>query len=332
MKKIISFILICSILLALLTGCSYFDKTNDGGNETGDIEVGNNNSNDSADGGNTGGTTDGTDNVTSGGETDEASKGVPLSKESDPIKSLIEILSREVPDVLLGSTGLPNQIYFVQHYDAQPLEVTFDPLDYYFVCGYYNEEADEKGKTYQRAEKCSWYRFDSAEDIPEYINGEKCVLTYQFNKASSVINLLGDENTPEMEHVLWLDKQFENGYNTTPPIAFAKTVIYLQGYFADDLNKSTIYYTTRSIYHNYITIRFVELSGMKYVVVPRYVYNGELVSLESLLGPYYDVFMSVTEANNFEYEGYLSDNATFIYTLIAMEHFIEVLKEVAPQK
>ena len=33
MRRIISFILICSIMLALLTGCSYFDKTNDGGNE-----------------------------------------------------------------------------------------------------------------------------------------------------------------------------------------------------------------------------------------------------------------------------------------------------------
>ena len=33
MKKIISIILICSMLLALLSGCSYFDKTNDGGNE-----------------------------------------------------------------------------------------------------------------------------------------------------------------------------------------------------------------------------------------------------------------------------------------------------------
>jgi len=323
MKKIISILLICSMLLALLTGCSYFDKTNEGegGNETDNTGEGNN-TNNSTNGGNTDGAT---------GETDEAPKGIPLDKESDSIKSLIELLSREVPDILFGSEGLQDQIYFVQHYDAQPLEVTFDPLDYYFACGYYNGDPNEIMWTYKLAEKCNWYRFDSSENIPEYINGEKCVLAYQFNRASSVINLLGNENVPEMEHVSITDLKFENGFNTTPPIAFSKTIIYLQGYFADDLNKSTIYYTTRSIYNDYITIRFVELSGMKYIVVPRYMYSGELVSLESSLDQYYDVFMSVTEANNFEYEGYLSDNATFIYTLIAMEHFIELLKEVAPQ-
>ena len=44
MRKIISLILICSMLIAILTGCSYFDKTNEDGNEAGDVEAGNNNS------------------------------------------------------------------------------------------------------------------------------------------------------------------------------------------------------------------------------------------------------------------------------------------------
>ncbi len=46
MKKIISILLICSMLLAFLTGCSYFDKTNEdeGGDETSDVGAGNQNS------------------------------------------------------------------------------------------------------------------------------------------------------------------------------------------------------------------------------------------------------------------------------------------------
>ena len=44
MKKIISFILIYSMLLAFLTGCSYFDKTNEGGNEADNAGADSNNS------------------------------------------------------------------------------------------------------------------------------------------------------------------------------------------------------------------------------------------------------------------------------------------------
>ena len=59
MKKIISNLLICSMLLALLSGCSFFDKTNEAGNQADNAGDGNN-TNGSTEGGNTGGTTDGT--------------------------------------------------------------------------------------------------------------------------------------------------------------------------------------------------------------------------------------------------------------------------------
>ena len=260
MKKIISFILICSMLLALLTGCSYFDKTGEGGNEVGDVEVGNNNGE--------------KDNVTSG-ETEESTKakGTPLDKESDVIESIINYIRNYYSDHDMPSNSLEWKLERIENEVWRPLEVTFDTFDYYFVCGYDNDSSDRY--FFNRAEKCNWYKFDSVDEIPEYYNGEKCAYVFQFNKASSIINLLdGQSDVPKMEHFLWYQPEFKDGYNAKSPIAYGETIIYLC--YTDYLNYSTfsgikiwnegtIYYSTSSYDYRWVTIPTVDIYGERYI-------------------------------------------------------------------
>jgi hypothetical protein len=145
------------------------------------------------------------------------------------------------------------------------------------------------------------------------------------------MNLLGNENVPEMEHVSTTDFKFENGYNITPPIAFAETIIFLQGYFTEDLNKSTIYYTTRSMYHYYITIRFVELDGVKYATIPskQVKHNppnqGEYKhSLEVELDIYYDDLIDVVEIDKYSI---CNEHSTYYYSCIKIDDVVRVMKE-----
>ncbi len=333
MKKIISFILICSMLLAFLTGCSYFDKTNEGegGNETDNVGDGNN-TNGSTEGGNTGGTTDGTDNVTNGGETEEdtKAKGIPLDKESDVIESIIDYIDNYYSDHDMGDNSLEYKIRLTVNGVWRPIEVTFDTFDYYFVCGYDNDPGDDYYES--RAKKCNWYKFNSAEEIPEYYNGEKCAYVFQFNKASSIVNLLeGQSDVPEMEHFLWYRPEFEDGYNAKPPIAYGETIIYLC--YTDYLSvkiwdEGTIYYSTSSYDYKWVTIPTVDIYGDIYIsmLTNQILSTGEEVeiSLDGRLGNYTEFFVDKVEIDKYSIS---YPHCTYYYSCILVEDFIKILNE-----
>ena len=246
MKKIISIFLICSMLLALLTGCSYFDKKDENKDE---------------------------DIVNGGGGTDEAPKGIPLDKDSDVIESIIDYIDNYYSDHDMPSNSPEWKLRRIESEVYRPMEVTFDTFDYYFVCGYDNDPGDNYHES--RAKKCNWYKFNSAEEIPEYYNGEKCAYVFQFNKASSIVNLLeGQSDVPKMEHFLWYQPEFEDGYNAKSPIAYGETIIYLC--YTDYLNYSTfsgikiwnegtIYYSTSSYDYRWVTIPYVEFFDERYI-------------------------------------------------------------------
>ena len=334
MKKIISFILICSMLLALLTGCSYFDKTNDGGNEVGDVEAGNNNGE--------------KDNGTSG-ETEEntKTKGIPLDKESDVIESIIDYIRNYYSDHDMPSNSLEWKLERIENEVWRPLEVTFDTFDYYFVCGYDNDSSNSYYAS--RAKECNWYRFDSVDEIPKYYNGEKCAYVFQFNKASSIINLLdGQSDVPKMEHFLWYEPEFEDGYNAKSPIAYGETIIYLC--YTDYLNYSTfsgikiwnegtIYYSTSSYDYRWVTIPTVDIYGERYIsLLTRQVFqkNGEErtkeTGFELHLGDYSDAFTDVIEIEKYSIKrDYKSGSTPLIkidyYSCIKVDDFVRGLNE-----
>ena len=328
MKKIISFILICSILLALLTGCSYFDKTGEGGNETGDVEVGNNNGE--------------KDNVTSG-ETEESTKakGTPLDKESDVIESIINYIRNYYSDHDMPSNSLEWKLERIENEVWRPLEVTFDTFDYYFVCGYDNDSSDRY--FFNRAKECNWYKFDSVDEIPEYYNGEKCAYVFQFNKASSIVNLLeGQYDVPKMEHFLWYQPEFKDGYNAKSPIAYGETIIYLcyTEYLSIKIwDEGTIYYSTSSYDYRWVTIPYVEFFDERYIsLLTRQVTqtNGEENigerDIALYFGKYSDDFTDVIEMEKYSIKtGYKTEfysmTNTDYYSCISVEDFFKILNE-----
>ena len=326
MKKIISLILICSMLLAFLTGCSYFDKTGEGGNETNNNELGN--------GGNTDGAT---------GETDEAPKGIPLDKESDVIESIIDYLYNYYSDHDMGPNNLEWKISQMVYDLWRPLEVTFDTFDYYFVCGYDNDP-DNNHFYDSRAKKCNWYKFNSAEEIPEYYGGEKCAFVFQFNKASSIVNLLeGQSDVPEMEHFLWYQPEFQDGYNVKSPIAYGETIIYLcyinyldptSNAYMKIWDEGTIYYSTSSYDYRWVTIPFVEIDGVKYVYwlskQVGYESNGQNVNEltpDYSLGKYYNDFIDVIEVDKYSVERVEPYHKIDYYSCIRIDDFFEIVNK-----
>ena len=75
----------------------------------------------------------------------------------------------------------------------------------------------------------------------------------------------------------------------------------------------------------------MEIDGVDCVRINRWRNSdGEIHSLESKLGEYYDVV--VQEARLDEFQLSLTDNNTFIITLITMDNFVKAAKAIASQK
>jgi hypothetical protein len=308
------------MLLAFLTGCSHFDKTNEGGDETNNNEPGN--------GGNEAGDveTDNSNNQNNEENQKPEGEGTPLDKDSDVIESIIYHMN--LSDIEYIGYNLCEKIHLVENHGAQPLEISFDAFSFYYACAYDNV-TDIMYVTEERLKQCNWYKFDDAAEIPEYYNGEKCVAVFQINKTASVVNLLQNDVVPQIEHFSSYETKFEQGYNVNPPVVFNETIIYLYGIYANEVEKKPIfYYTTTALYHAYATIRYVEYYGEKYHhIATRHVYPGyddSIKDLELLLNIYYDDFADVIE-----YEKFSADNGhqkTF-YSCIKIEDIIRVMKE-----
>ena len=319
MKKIISFILICSMLLALLTGCSYFDKTGEGGNEAGDVE------------------TDNSNNQNNEENQNPKGEGTPLDKDSDVIESIIDYLYNYYSDHDMGPSNLEWKISQMVYDLWRPLEVTFDTFDYYFVCGYDNDP-DNNHFYASRARKCNWYKFDSADEIPEFYGGEKCAYVFQFNKASSIVNLLeGQSDVPKMEHFLWYQPEFEDGYNVKPPVVYGETIIYLC--YTDYLDymslsylkiwdEGTIYYSTSSYDYRWVTMPFVDIYGDRYFsMLTNQVWgtNEVGVPLEYRFGNYTELFVDKVELDKYSIS--YKDGSTYFYSCIKVDDFFKILNE-----
>ena len=308
MKKIISGILIVASLLLCLCGCSLLDKfiCTDSNTETPDNnEV-------------------------------VQFAGTPVANGSDMIKAIVDYFYHHRIEYDMPSSGLKTKLSYIDRHNSRLFKITFAPFEYYFLCGYDNQETPISGFDRDTiAKKCHWFIFESEDQIPEYYNGEKCVFAFQFNKADSVIDLLYDDTTPAVEHFLEYTPQFKDGFNVASPLAFGKTIYYVDipgmndsfDYSAEKVS----YYSTASVFNPWLTLITMEIDGADCVRISRWRNSdGEIYSLESMLGEYYDVV--VQEARLDEFQLSLTDNNTFIITLITMDNFVKAAKAIASQK
>ena len=321
----ISFILVCSLLLMCFTGCSYFGNLNNG--DSGNVADDNNDNN-------TAGNNDTTVDNTNNEENKSPSvEGIPVDKESDVIESIFDYLIELHTDHDMLPSILEYKIDYIKQGSRKLLEITFDKSDFYFICGYDNYTGNATNYGVSRAKKCNWYRFDSAEDIPEHYNNEKCAYVFQFNKASSVVDMLEMGNVPMIDHFLWFLPEFEQGYNVKAPEVFDETIIYLcRTDYLSVWDEGTVYYNTSLYIYIWPTIRFVEIEGVKYTTIltkeVTHSTSNQSVrefSPEHELGAYYDYFKDVIEENIYVVD---RRNGTDYYSCIKIDDLIKVIKEI----
>ena len=286
MNKIISFVLLCALLITCFSGCAISNDAK------GDKEI---NQGESPDTNNTGGDMP----VIIEGE---------LDKSSDLVVTLVAYLDQYMTEYdLIGRT-------FAQKVDdikngIQPLHVVFDPSNYYFVCGYYNSPSEYGDIGYRSCNEYTWVGYKNESDVKEYYSDMKWAVVFQINRAIAVTDIVSNERQiPDIEHFRIIEPTFENGVNIADPVVFNETFIYLN-YPNCYLNKfsqstATMYYCKSIYYHSMNTIPCVCLDGEYYLYFYRYtVYadgrRAEEKDYTYTFGKYYDSLMSVLDKNSY---------------------------------
>lgn len=286
MNKIISFVLLCALLITCFSGCAISNDAN------GDKEI---NQGESPDTNNTGSDMP----VIIEGE---------LDKSSDLVVTLVAYLDQYMTEYdLIGRT-------FAQKVDdikngIQPLHVAFDPSNYYFVCGYYNSPSEYGDIGYRSCNEYTWVGYKNESDVKEYYSDMKWAVVFQINRAIAVTDIVSNERQiPDIEHFRIIDPTFENGVNIADLVVFNETFIYLNypNCYLNKFSKSTatMYYCKSIYYHPMNTIPCVCLDGEYYLCFSRYtVYADGSRSEENdytyTFGKYYDILMSVMDKDKY---------------------------------
>lgn len=311
MNRIISFVLLCAILLMCFSGCSISNGPN------GEKE-------------------------SRQGDTTEVNDGknnaVPvivegeLDKNSDLVATLLIYLEQYLTQYNIRGRSFAEQIDHIEN-GIQPILVAFDPADYYFVCGYYDPPADHYEFGYCCADNYTWVGYRSVAEIREYYKGMKWAVAFQINRALTVTDITASvKKVPNMEHFQLFKPTFEDGVNVSEAAMFDETFIYLN-YPDCDLNgasqnPSTMYYCNSIYYHSMNTIPCVCLDGKYYLSFYMYtVYKdgtrGEESDRTYDFGEYYDPLMSMMERE--KYNIVTKNGNTSFFATISLESFVDIL-------
>ena len=203
MKKIISIILLCALLLICISGCK--------------------NSNNNGDNTEQSSTTVATSRFKPNLKTNPPASDTPtepqvLDNESELIKTLVKYLQMLNLDILIYHVSLQEKIDSIKG-GTEPLYVGFDSSSYYYVCAYYNSAHEREEKDYYCCgAEYTWVRFEKESEIQEYYNDEKFLAGFQLNRSLGVTNILSVEaDVPNMEHFKWYEPEFKEGLNIKLP-------------------------------------------------------------------------------------------------------------------
>ena len=315
MKKLILFLLIGALLVLPLSGCFAGNKQNEGTTPNNTTE-------------NT------TPEVTTPGNNQNNPPISNMGELQDENSKLIETLVDYLKKYWIISDPTPTPL--ADYIDAmkngeQPIHVTFDTSNYYFVSGYCTLEHEDEARMYCCPEKYVWVKYDDASQIQEYYNEQKCVVTFQMNKSLKVENLLSkDADVSEWEHFQIYEPTFADGTDTATPITFEESFIY-----PFTTEQAVIYYTVDIYSHEELTIPCVCLEGEYYVsfwldsiTEGETFHPEESLSQASILydfGEYYDIIVDLMDTETYRVtneQGY-----THCYGLISIEDFVDILSE-----
>ena len=319
MKKLILFLLTATLLILPLSGCFVDNQQNEGTTPA-----------------NT------TENTTPESTTPEATTPEattpPENDQSNP-PAVVEELDKNHP-LVVALLEYIEDLYVERNFyqypfstqinlintGVQTLHVAFNPLDYYFVCGYANCVHESNASRVCCVEENIWIKYNSESEIQEYYNDMKCKVVFQINKALTVSDIFSLEViVPDMEHFQFYEPTFENGVNMSAPLNFDETFIYL-----NRSNESTLYYSTTVYNHVNLTIPCTYLDGQHYISL--YLYeidsNGTIAPSGGLassyilwyFGDYYDAIMAVMDTER--YNAVNKYGKTVVYGIISFEDFV----------
>ena len=310
MNKIISFVLLCSLLIMCFSGCSISNNPN--GKKESDQE------------------STPITNVNKGNTPLAIIEG-EMDKNSDLVVTLVAYLEQYTTQYNIKGRSFAQQIDHIKN-GIQPLHVAFDPTDYYFVCGYYNPANEHDEFVYCCSKDYTWVGYKSETEIQEFYNGMKCAVVFQINMALTITDIVSNERAiPDIQHFQIFKPTFENGVNVSDPVVFDETFIYLN-YPDCYLNQfsqstSTMYYCKSIYYHSMNTIPCVNLDGEYYLAFSMYVvYNDGSHTDERDycydFGEYYDTLMGMMERDKYSIAG---NKHVSVYATISLKNFADVL-------
>lgn len=309
MKRLILLILISSLLLLTLIGCN--DSTTNGNTPLSS-------------------TPEGISNETTLPENNPSEQPTDLNTEL--IETLVTYLEQYLTHYDLMGKSLFEKIDDIKG-GIQPLHVVFNPNDYYYMCGYYTPTHEYEEYMYCCARRYTWAKYENESDIPEFYESQPCMAVFQINKSLSVTDILSNTTAvPAMHHFQLYKPVFENGVNTTSPVVYDQSFLYLM-YPNRELNgffDNTIYYSTDFYYHPMSTIQCIRLDDQDYL--PFFLYStqkdGTIRNTANYtydFGGYYDVLMSKMEKEKYSVTN--DKEITLFYGVISIEDFVnEIVK------
>lgn len=256
------------------------------------------------------------------------------SIESDLIVNLVEYLDSLDAEYMMVSTSIGikiNQIREDSVFKRQPVHVEIDPSSYYFMCGYYNCTHQDETRAYTCAEKYNWVRFENADEIQEYYNGEKMIVAFQINESLFVKDVLtGDVNVVGFTNFQPFDTQFTDGFNTNAPVVYDKTLVFLynkQFIPRKQLDEAHIYYFAEDWRSEWDMFYCIRREGVYYVLIELYSISSNGYRYENDLTrefrEYYDTLIDMIQKD----EEYSVDKKgyTQYYGLIPMNDFVNAV-------
>lgn len=174
---------------------------------------------------------DTTDNTPDGAQPPEQGKYENINNNNE--RSIKEVFDKEKISTLVSyllhyndAHDMPDMPTLAEEINkikggTQALLVSFDPTNYYYVCGYYNIEHEYSESLYCCAENYTWVECVNATDIPKTYDDKEFIVAFQFNKALLVNDIISEEiEVPDIEHFQMFKVKFEGEYNVNEAVVF----------------------------------------------------------------------------------------------------------------
>ena len=299
MNKIISFVLLCALLLMCFSGCSISNGTSENTNHST------------------------TSNTTLKNDIPDIVEG-KLDKSIKLVCALTEYLQSLSWDYFLPSTSTAIKIDEIKN-GKQALHVGFIKSDYYFVCAYYNDGHSDEAQDYCCVTDYTWVKFNDANEISDKYDDSNFVVAFQINKASFITDIAAqDVAVPAFEHFQEYAARFNNGLNINDATEFDASFIYLNS--TDD----EILYHSLSVYYNaLVIIPCVSLNGNTYVVKKLYTIYPDGTRYDNNIvqdfGEYYDALVAIMDTTS--YSATDEKGRTTFYGLIEINDFADCINK-----